>query len=116
MSIFDEDSLPDDVLDDSIVPSRDDCGYIYNLLKNELRKEHEVYSIRALMHLIGESGGNIGYIKLRFILKILDELGLIRAEETDTELEKFVFTYVYVKERTSLDNSPLYRKLQSCKG
>ncbi len=29
-------------LDDSIVPSRDDCGFIYNLLKNELRMEREI--------------------------------------------------------------------------
>ena len=32
--------------------------------------------------------------------------------EADTELEKFIFTYVNVKNRTSLDNSTVYRALQ----
>ena len=97
------------------IPTRDDCGFIYNLLKNELRMEREVYSARAFLHLIGESGGNISYVKMRFILKILDELGLIRVYEADTELEKFIFTYVHVNVKTSLENSPTYRALHNIK-
>ena len=97
-----------------IIPSRDDVAYVYNLLKSELRLEHEVYSIRALRHLIGESGGNVPYAKLRFIIHILNELDLIKAEETDTELELFEFTYVKVSERKNLEDSVLYSTLQKC--
>lgn len=107
--------IPSVPVPEEIIPSRDDIGFIYNLLKSELRLEHEVFSIRALRHLIGESGGNIPYAKLRFIIHILNGLGLIIAEETDTELEEFAFTYVNVKERKNLDDSILYRTLQSCK-
>ncbi len=115
LSSLDPESTEYIELSEDEVPSRDDCGFVYNLLKNELRVEREVYSVRAFLHLIGESGGNIGYVKLRFILKILDELGLIRAYEADTELEKFIFTYIHVKERTSLDRSPTYRALHDRK-
>lgn len=102
-----------DPLPDSIVPSREDVGFVYNLLKNELRQQHEIFSIRALSHLIGETRGRrMSYAKLRFIIEILHELSLIDAYEEDTELEKFLFTYIQVKERTSLEKSSLYRALQ----
>jgi len=110
-----EGKIPDQAIDDSLIPSRDDFAFVYNLLKSELRMEHEVYSLRALLHFIHESNNTINYAKLRFIIRVLDELGLIGAEETDEELEKFVFRFIYVKERTSLDKSLLYRTLQSCR-
>lgn len=114
-NVVSSDNTPALSLPDSIVPSRDDCGCIYNLLKNELRMEHEVFSLRALLHLIGESGIKMSYAKLRFIILILRELGLIEADETDTELEKFAFGYIHVKERTSLERSKLYSNLQNCR-
>ncbi len=107
--------IPDEDVSDDIIPSRDDVGFIYNLLKSELRMEHEIYSIRALRHLIGESGGNISYAKLRFILHILSELKLIEAEETDPELEKFAFGYIRVSEKKNLEDSVLYSALQKCR-
>lgn len=107
--------VPSEAVPHDIIPSRDDVGAVYNLLKSELRLEHEVFSIRALRHLIGESGGNIPYAKLRFIIHILNDLGLIKAEETDTELEMFEFTYIHVKERKNLEDSVLYCTLQKCK-
>lgn len=107
--------VPENAVPEEIIPSRDDVGAIYNLLKSELRLEHEVFSIRALRHLIGESGGGIPYAKLRFIIHILNELGLIKAEETDTELEQFEFTYIHVKERKNLEDSILYSTLQKCR-
>lgn len=107
--------VPDIMISEELIPSREDIGYVYNLLKSELRLEHEVYSIRALRHLISESGGNVPYAKLRFIIHILNELDLIGADETDKELEKFEFTYVHVKERKNLEDSVLYKTLQSCK-
>ena len=73
-----------------------------------------MFSIRALRHLIGESGGNVPYAKLRFIIHILNELGLIEAVETDTELELFEFTYIKVNQKKNLEDSVLYDTLQKC--
>jgi len=103
------------VLPDSIIPSRNDFAFVYNLIKSEYRLNHRIFSSRAFLYLISLSGGNIGYIKLRFILKILSELSLVEVTETDTDLEVFDFRYLQVSGRTSLETSALYRRLQSCR-
>lgn len=95
------------------VPDRNDFAALYNLLKKELRVEHEVFSIRALAHLLHSCGYMIPYVKLKFMLLIFRELNLIGVEELDAEREIYSFRYIFVKNKTSLDKSNIFRKLKA---
>ena len=97
----------------SAVPDRNDFAAIYNLLRKELRVEHEVFSVRALSHLLRTCGHLIPYVKLKYILMIFRELNLIGVEELDSEREIYSFRYIFVKNKTSLDKSSIYRKLKA---
>lgn len=95
------------------LPTRDEFGVVYNILKKELRVEHEVFSIRALSHLIRSLGYSIPYVKLKFIIMIFRELNLIGVEDIDTEREIYSFKFIYVKNKTSLDKSNILKRLKS---
>jgi len=100
-----------DVVD--IVPTREDFKNVYNVLRRELRMEHNVFSIRALSKLLSEGGFDFGYIKLKLIIKVFQELSLLSIEELDSDRELYMFNYVYIKNKTDLDKSNLYRKIKS---
>ncbi len=93
------------------VPTRQDFAVVYNTLKKELQLRHEVFSLRALRHhLHGTNPGfQITYVKLRFILDILRDLGLMGVEEDAGEV--YTFNYIPAQGKTSLDTSRIYRIL-----
>lgn len=98
-----------------IVPTREEFGTVYNLLKRELRLEHEVFSVRALLHLLRTGGTPMNYVKLKFILLSLRELQLLgveaMAENEDHEI--YAFRYIPTQTKTNLDRSGIYRKLKN---
>ena len=97
----------------AIIPTREDFAAVYSLIRRELRVEHEVFSIRALRNLLAANGTVIGYVKLRFIISILDELSLLGVTLTDEEYEIYTFRYIAQDGKTPLDNSALYRRLKA---
>jgi len=96
--------------EDDVIPCRDDFAFVYNLLKRELRLEHEVFSMRALLHLLRISGNPINYVKLKFIIKVFQELNFLGVFEIDDDIYRF--SYVYVKNKTNLERSNIYKKLK----
>ncbi|MGN1345958.1 MAG: single-stranded-DNA-specific exonuclease RecJ [Eubacteriales bacterium] len=98
-----------------VVPTREECGAVYQLLRKELRVEHEVFSIRALLHLLRTVGVRLNYIKLKVILLMFRELGILGVEpwKREEEHEIYAFRYVHMKTKTNLDQSALYRKLKA---
>ncbi len=99
-----------DVID--TVPTREDFRIVYNTLRRELRMEHNVFSIRALSKLLSESGYDFKYVKLKLIIKIFQELNLLSVDELDSEREIYMFKYIFIKNKTDLDKSNLYRKIK----
>ncbi len=95
------------------IPTRDDFAAVYSTLKRELRVEHEVFSIRALAHLMNSCGHNIPYIRLKFIIMIFRELNLIGVEELDAEKEIYSFKYIFVKNKVNLEKASIFKKLKS---
>ena len=96
-----------------MVPERSDFAAVYNTLKRELRVEHEMFSIRALQHLLKSNGTRIGYIKLRYILLTFHELNLLHIETYDEEKEIYIFKYIYQHGKTNLEKSNIYKKLKA---
>jgi len=98
---------------DDIIPTRDDFGAVYSVMKRELRVEHEIFSIRALLHLMKSHGYKIGYVKMKFILATFSELNILNIKKIDEEREIYAFKYVFMDSKTNLDKSNIYRKLKA---
>ncbi|MBR5252855.1 MAG: single-stranded-DNA-specific exonuclease RecJ [Clostridia bacterium] len=98
---------------DHIIPTRDDFGAVYSVMKRELRVEHEIFSIRALLHLMKSHGYKIGYVKMKFILATFSELNILNIKKIDEEREIYAFKYVFMDSKTNLDKSNIYRKLKA---
>ena len=103
-------ATPEDVI--NIVPTRDEFGVVYNTLRRELRMEHDVFSIRALSKLLEDAGHDYSYVKLKLIIKVFQELNLLSVEEIDSNRELYRFKYIFIKNKTELDKSSLYRKIK----
>lgn len=98
-----------------IVPTRNEFGAVYSLLRRELRLEHEVFGLRALLHLLKTGGVTMNYVKLKFIILIFRELGLLGVEmlRDDDGDELYAFRYIPMKTKTELERSGIYRKLKN---
>ena len=94
------------------IPTRDDCGVLYSLLRRELRLEHSVYSVRALQHLLRTRGRMFSYTKIMLMLRVLGELHLITMEPlAEFDAEVYALECPPAKEKTNLERSPLYKRL-----
>lgn len=105
------DSAPGSSVD--ILPTRDDFKTVYNTLRRELRMENDVFSIRALLKLLGDNGHSFRYVKLKLIIKVFQELNLLSVDELDADREIYMFKYVFLKSKADLDKSNLYKKIKS---
>ena len=95
------------------VPDRDDFVKLYVFIRDEVKAEHRFIMMRSLCRcLTGENR----YIKSRFVIDILRENGLIKASEAPglDGAERYEFDIISVGKKTTLESSPLYRRLLEC--
>ncbi len=92
---------------EGVLPERQDFAVIYNMLKKEAQLEHEVFSLRALHHLLLKNGIFMPYQKLKAAVRIFDEMGLFMAAELDAEREIYSFGYIRVNGKIDLEKSNL---------
>jgi len=98
---------------DSIVPGRSDFAAIYNIIKKELRMDHDTFSIRALCKLLTANGVPNRYVKVKYIIRVFQEMNILGVDEIDQEAEIYRFKYIYVKNKADLDKSNILRKLKA---
>ena len=98
---------------ESIIPQRSDFAVIYNLLKKELRLDHDTFSIRALCKLLSSNGVPNRYVKVKYIIRVFQEMNILGVDEIDQNAEIYRFKYIYVKNKADLDKSNILRKLKS---
>ena len=98
---------------ESIIPQRTDFAAIYNLLKKELRLDHDTFSIRALGKLLTSNGVSNRYVKVKYIIRVFQEMNILSVDEIDQSAEIYRFKYIYVKNKADLDKSNILRKLKS---
>ncbi len=99
--------------EENIIPSRDDFAAVYRLLVLSVRGGHDVLSIRDIMYKLAKANdrGEIGYIKLRVIIKVMQELNIMGISEEEEETYRFK---MYIKTgKAELDKSNLLRRLRS---
>lgn len=97
----------------NLVPTRNDFAAVYSILRKELRVEHEVFSIRALQHLLRTNGIKIDYVKLKYILMTFRELNLLSVQKIEEDREVYMFKYIYQHTKTNLEKSNIYKKLKA---
>ena len=95
---------------EDIVPTRDDIACVYTLLRGDARLGYHTFVDRDLLTRIKAGGGQVDYVKMRLSLCILHQLGVCRIEEPNQGI--FVFDVDFTAPKTSVDSSPLYRRLK----
>ena len=92
--------------------SRDDFAGVYRFLVSAVRAGNEVMSIRDILYkLSGMKGGEIDYIKLSIIIKVMQELNIIGIVEVDDDVYRF--SVQYRSSKAELEKSNLLRRLRS---
>ncbi len=102
-------------VEEHLVPTRDDIACVFTLLRHDNRLERAVITERELIERINHTPyGTVspfGRNKARLILQILEEMGVLKIKETDDGI--FVFEVRFDAPKTSIDVSPLLRRLRS---
>ncbi|MBE6558338.1 MAG: single-stranded-DNA-specific exonuclease RecJ [Ruminococcaceae bacterium] len=97
--------------EENIIPTRDDIACVYTLLRGDARLGYHTFFDRDLLTRIKEGGGKVDYIKMRLSLCILDQLGVCHIQAPQDGI--FAFDVDFSAPKTSVEASPLYRRLRA---
>lgn len=96
---------------ENILPCRDDIVVVYTALRREFRAGRSVFSMRRLLSLLASMGHNeIGYVKLKFIIRIMQELMICGV--TEVADDTYVFEFSYQTSKTNIEKSSILRRLR----
>ncbi len=97
---------------ENVLPSREDIAVVYTALRREFRAGRTVFSMRRMLAMLQSVGGEyISYIKLKFIIRIMQELQICGVTETDPDT--YVFEFQYQTAKTNIEKSSILRKLRT---
>lgn len=98
--------------EENILPTRDDMAVVYTALRREFRAGRSVFPMRRLLTLLNGLGHNeINYIKLKFIIRIMQELQICGI--TESVEDTYVFEFQYQTTKTNIEKSSILRKLKT---
>ncbi|MBQ9783012.1 MAG: single-stranded-DNA-specific exonuclease RecJ [Clostridia bacterium] len=99
-------------LREDVLPSREDFAGVYKLLRREFRLGNSVMDAKSLLKLLHSSAEAqpMNYMKLKYILRILNELRICEIEEIDEDLYRFCV--LFHASKTSIDKSSILKKLR----
>ena len=99
---------------ENIIPTRDDFAAVYNVLRRESRIGHDTLNEKILLSMLRGDAcpkGNIGYIKMKFILSVFRELNVCGIEEEDGGY--YHFEIYFKNDKANLEKSYILKKLRS---
>lgn len=98
--------------EENLVPTRNDFAAVYTLVCRNVRAGCDTLSHRALLtKLQGAGRGDIGYIKLKIIIRVLQELNLLGIEEVSDE--NYRFSIQFTNKKTDLEKSHWLHRLRA---
>ena len=98
-------------MEENVIPTRDDFAEVYKTIRREFRLGRDTLSTDVLLSLLAKTeGASINYIKLRFIIKILNELKICGVEQIDSDHYKFDVYFSATK--TNIEKSSILRMLR----
>ncbi len=96
---------------EDVIPDRDDFAAVYTVIRSHVRGGESTLSIRRMLSLLHSAKTPIGYIKLKLIFRILEELNLLGIEETRSDV--FRFRVQFSPSKVDLEKSGILRRLRS---
>ena len=98
--------------DEFVLPTRDDFVPVYKLLRKEFYNGHTVFPMRRLLGMLNRLGyERINYIKLKFIIRIMQELRL--CDITEPAEDQYIFAFGFQAAKTNIEKSSILRKLKT---
>ena len=96
----------------TVIPTRDDFAILYTFLRRESRQGRTTFPERALLSALqGDAQTPTNYIKLKYILRVLDELQICGVTELPGDY--YMFDIFFSASKTSIDKSSILKKLKS---
>ncbi len=104
-------------ISDELLPDRDDFAAAYRMLREISGREKRVFSLYRLSLRLGEAGREIRPAKLKLILEILSDVGLIGLEQLPTESfsgsELYGITVANAAGKVNLFGTPRYKSVKA---
>jgi len=98
-------------MEENIIPTRDDFAVVYTTVRKEFRLGRDTLSTDVILSLLAKTeGANINYIKLKFIIKILNELKICGVEQIDED--HYRFDVYFSASKTNIEKSSILRMLR----
>ncbi len=98
--------------DEMVLPTRDDMAVVFTALRREFRTGHTVFSMRKCLSMLRNIGvGHINYIKLKFIIRIMQELQI--CDIMEPVADTYLFEFQYQTTKTNIEKSSILRKLKT---
>ena len=98
--------------EEQLLPDREDIARVYTSLRNRARRGEHACTEQQLTEDVNRcAGATVGYVKLRLILRILEEMQVLHISESGEGI--FAFDLPEDPPRTSVDASPLLRRLRT---
>ncbi len=102
---------PFDERDGDIIPGREDFALVYSYLRREFRQGNTTFHEHTLLCALESiAPGQINYIKLKFILRVLEELQICGVSEPREGF--YIFDIYFTPTKTSIDKSGILKKLR----
>ena len=98
---------------ENVIPTREEFAVVYNVLRRESRIGHDTIGEKILLSMLrGDAcrGGEIGYIKMKFIMSVFRELNVCGVEEEDGY---YRFEIYFKADKTNLDRSYILKRLRA---
>ncbi len=98
--------------EENVLPSREDFVAVYQYVLASSRVGLDTFTHRDLAVRLSKSApsADIGYIKLKIIIKVFQELNVLGIDEFEEENYKFTVRYA---QKTNLDKSSLLRRFRN---
>ena len=97
---------------EQILPTREDFVPVYKFLRKEFYNGHTVFSMRYLLGAIREiTDSPMNYIKLKLIIRIMQELQLCEVDEPAND--EYIFAFQFKTTKTNIEKSSILRKLKT---
>ncbi len=99
-------------VEEDFCPDRDDFAQVYTTIRRECRIGHDRFSLRVLGGAVNQTGPRrINPVKLKFILRILQEMQVLGVEELGSDRYQFNITFNSTK--INLEKSSILRRLRT---
>ena len=96
---------------ENVLPEREDFARVYKILRHEYRNGTSVLDQKTILKFVNYVGlPTINYIKLKYILKVFNELNICNVSELDRDI--YHFEVIFNASKTNIEKSSILKRLR----